>query len=67
LDYFEDFRTENCSDQGQIMALTVLFVPNSLDKCQAKAASDGYFIAEEPAPAPHLARPEEPAALTHMC
>ena len=28
---------------------------------------DWYFIAEQPAPAPHLARPEGRAALTHMC
>jgi len=27
---------------------------------------DWYFIAEQPAPAPHLARPEGRAALTHM-
>ena len=26
-----------------------------------------YFIAEQPAPVPHLARPEGRAALTHMC
>ena len=28
---------------------------------------DWYFIAEQPAPAPHLARPEGRAAFTHMC
>ena len=28
---------------------------------------DWYFIAEQPAPAPHLTRPEGRAALTHMC
>jgi len=28
---------------------------------------DWCFIAEKPAPAPHLARPEGRAALTHMC
>ena len=28
---------------------------------------DCYLIAEQPAPAPHLARPEGRAALTHMC
>ena len=28
---------------------------------------DWYFIAEQPAPAPHLARPEGRAALTHIC
>ena len=28
---------------------------------------DWYFIAEQPAPAPHLAHPEGRAALTHMC
>ena len=27
---------------------------------------DWYFIAEQPAPAPHLARPEGRAALTHI-
>ena len=28
---------------------------------------DWYCIAEQPAPAPHLARPEGRAALTHVC
>ena len=28
---------------------------------------DWYFIAEQPAPASHLARPEGRAALTNMC
>ena len=28
---------------------------------------DWYLIAEQPAPAPHLARPDGRAALTHMC
>jgi len=28
---------------------------------------DRYFIAEQPAPAPYLARPEGRAALKHMC
>jgi len=28
---------------------------------------DWYFFAEQPAPAPHLARPEARAALAHMC
>ena len=28
---------------------------------------DWYFIAEQPAPAPHLARPEGHSALTRMC
>ena len=27
----------------------------------------GIFLAEQPAPAPHLARPEGRAVLTHMC
>jgi len=31
------------------------------------AVRDWYFIAEQPAPAPHFARPEGRAALTHMC
>jgi len=30
-----------------------------------KVQRDWYFIAEQPAPAPHLARPEGRAALTH--
>ena len=31
------------------------------------AKRDWYVIAKQPAPAPHLARPEGRAALTHMC
>jgi len=31
------------------------------------ARRDWYLIAKQPAPAPHLARPEGRAALTHMC
>ena len=34
--------------------------------CLAHGRRDWYFIAEQPAPAPHLAPPEGPAALTHM-
>ena len=33
----------------------------------ARRARDWYSIAEQPAPAPHLARPEGRAALTHVC
>ena len=32
----------------------------------SSAESDWYLIAEQPAPAPHLARPEGRAALTHI-
>jgi len=34
---------------------------------QPPAQRDKYSIAEQPAPAPHLARLEGRAALTHMC
>ena len=40
--------------------MTVLYVPYSLDSGNPERhlVRDWYFIAEQPAPAPHLARPE---------
>ena len=36
-------------------------------RIRSKSVRNWYFIAEQPSPAPHLARPEGRAALTHMC
>ena len=38
--YFTDFRTENGSSQGQNLALTVLYVPSSLDRIEREANGD---------------------------
>ena len=44
-----------------------LFRVASSDAKLAWAEREWCFIAEQPAPAPHLARPEGRAAITHLC
>ena len=42
-------------------------VEGRLVRLDTDSERDLYFIAEQPAPAPHLARPEGRAASAHMC
>ena len=64
--------SESESSRSQRAKACVLLFPNLTrsftESYQVPTSKERVeFIAEQPAPAPHLARPEGRAALTHMC
>ena len=56
-----DVRRQVASLESQVMNLGI--VDQWLQRCLNLPRRDWYFIAEQPAPAPHLAHPEGCAAL----
>ena len=48
-------------------AYTENFLSTNTAAMYDSAQRNWWFIAEQPAPSPHHARPEGRAALTHMC